>query len=1003
MKIKIINSLILILYLTCPITGQFRFDFSVKDIRSEYSLQVWSKYDGLPSNTLYGLVKGDDGFFWIGTSNGLARFDGSQFKVFNAANTPQIKANIAADLFKDIKGRIWFTNGGAGLLVMDRDNFKQISEEQGLSLNHPSFFAEAKNGSMYVGTFGGGLNIIEDDKSSKKLFLKTINKKNGLSSDDIHSLLIDKQERVWIGTYDEGINLIEGNEIKKFKRLGNQPNTAIEHIFQTSKGDILAATHRGVVIFNGKSFEENNAFLPLNGKTINHIAEDGEGNLWFSTSGYGIYVYNGKTFFHLSTLNLLNSNDISQVLPTKFGVWICSLREGLSLLKQNKIKVLSEKQGLPHKKARTVFQAPNDMLWIGTSDGIAKYDEQTNRLTLIKSNFADLSVHSWAVNAKGELFFGTLPYGILKIVDDKIVIAADRKLLKVNFIRSLKFTDDGTLWIGTNGAGVVLLKNGKTKFINKSKGLPSNFVACICKDRQNNFWIGTSGGGIALLNSNGSVLKTFSDKNGLANNIVNSIIEDEEGVIWVGTSVSGISRIKDNIIYNFNERNGLYSNTIKKLLYDGKGHFWITSDRGVFSIRKSIFNAVAEGKREKLVFDLFGRNEGMIDEEFNAVADNAGCISRSGKIYAPSNNGVVIIDPKLFLSDAETPSVYIDDVFVNYKESSKEQLSDLPPGTESVQINYGGISYLSGKNLKFKYILAGIDEHWAFTGTRRQAFFTHLPHGSYTLKVVAITPAGTESEKAAIISFTIRPYFWQTLWFQILFIISVIGLITLYLRFYFKRKYKQKVKILEAETALERERMRISKDMHDELGASLTKISLMSDLAKRNATEPDQLKKELDTISKASRNVASSMDEIVWAVNPKNDTLEKTIFYIAQYIEEYLSSTEIEFVIDIPDPVPTHFIHAELRHNLFLVIKEAVNNIVKHSGADTVQLKILIANSIFNLQLEDDGKGIDVTGVDQFSNGLKNMKKRIEDFNGSFEITNNELKGTIIKIKLPLK
>ena len=168
----------------------------------------------------------------------------------------------------------------------------------------------------------------------------------------------------------------------------------------------------------------------------------------------------------------------------------------------------------------------------------------------------------------------------------------------------------------------------------------------------------------------------------------------------------------------------------------------------------------------------------------------------------------------------------------------------------------------------------------------------------------------------------------------------------------------EKVKKLKAETALERERMRISKDMHDELGASLTKISLMSDLAKRNAAEPDQLKKELDTISKASRNVASSMDEIVWAVNPKNDTLEKTIFYIAQYIEEYLSSTEIEFVIDIPDPVPTHFIHAELRHNLFLVIKEAVNNIVKHSGAETVQLKILIANSIFNLQLEDDGKGM---------------------------------------------
>lgn len=994
---KIVHTLLLFFFGSYPVYGQFIFDFSVKDIRSEYSVQVWTKYDGLPSNAIYGMIKGDDGFFWIGTSNGLARFDGSEFKVFNAANTPQIKANIAADLYKDRKGRIWFTNGGAGLLVKEHDKFNRISEEDGLSLNHPSYFAETKTGKIYIGTFGGGLNILENNK------LRVINKKNGLSSDDIHSLLIDTQERIWIGTYDEGINLIEGNEIKKFKRLGNQTNTAVEHIFQSSTGEILAATHRGVVVFNGNSFEENNAFLPLNGKTVNHIAEDDEGNLWFSTSNYGIYIYNGKIFFQLTSKNLLNSDDISQVLPTKFGVWICSLVEGLSFLKQNKIKVVSVKQGLPHKKARTIFQTRNGLIWIGTGNGIAKFDEQTNKLTPLKSNFRDLSVHAWAENAKGEIYFGTLLQGLLKIVGDKIVAAADRKLLKVNFLRSLKFTEDGTLWVGTNGAGVALLKNGKTTFIDKSKGLPSNFIACICKDHQNNFWIGTSGGGIAVVNSSGRVIKTLSDKNGLANNIVNSILQDEEGVIWVGTSVSGISRIKNNMIYNFNERNGLYSNTIKKLLYDGKGRFWATSDRGIFSIKRKTFTEVADDKKEKLVFDLYGKNKGMIDEEFNAVADDAGCISSSGKIYAPSNDGVVIIEPNLFSSETETPKVYIDDVFVNYKESSKNNLDALPPNTESIQINYGGISYLNGKNLKFKYILAGIDNHWAFAGTRRQAFFTHLPHGTYKLKVVAITPDGTESEQAAVISFTILPYFWQTLWFQFLAVAAVIGFITFYLRFYFKQKYKRKVKKIEAEAALERERMRISKDMHDELGASLTKISLMSDLASRNLAKPDQLKNDLNTISNASRIAASSMDEIVWAVNPKNDTVEKTIYYIVQFIEDYLSSTEIEFAIDLPNKIPEKFVHAEVRHNLFLVIKESVNNIVKHAAASRVELQISTQPTGINFRLNDNGKGIDFSAIDQFSNGLTNMKKRIEDINGTFTILKNEPSGTTIIIELTLK
>ena len=994
---KILYPIILILYFASPLNGQFKFDFSVKDMQSEYSLEVWTKNEGLPSNTLYSMVKGDDGFFWIGTSNGLARFDGSEFRVFTASNTPQMKANTVAKVFKDHIGRIWFTNGGTGVLVMDHEKFSRLSEKHGLSLNHTSSFAEGRDGRIYIGTFGGGLNIFY------KEYFSVLNKENGLSSNDIHSLLIDKQERIWIGTYDEGINLLDDNGIKKFNRMNGLPNSAVEQIFQDSKGKILAATHQGVFVFNGKSFQEEKELLPLKGKTINHIDEDDEGNLWFSTSGYGVYIFNGKTFAHLNKNNLLLSDDISRALPTKFGVWICSLTGGLSLLKQNKIKALSETQGLPHKNSRTIFQATDDILWIGTENGIAKYDEKKNKLIPFKSNISGLAVHAWTVNVTGEIFLGTRQHGLLKIVDDKLVTVADRKLLKVNFIRSLKFDDDGTLWIGTNGAGIALFKNGKIKFIDESSGLSNNFIACICKDHRNNFWIGTSGGGISVLNSSGSILKTFSDENGLANNIINSIIEDEEGVIWVGTSVSGISRIKDNVIFNFNERNGLYSNIIKKLLYDGKGRFWATTDRGVFSVERKILNDVAGGKANKLVFSLFGKNDGMLSDEFNAAADNAGCISRTGKIYAPSNDGVVIIDPKLITTTTEVPRVYIDDVFINYQESSKEALGNLPPTTESVQINYGGISFLHGKNLKYKYMLEGIDNNWVFIGARRQAFFTHLPHRSYTFKVVAITPDGTESKNAAVISFTIQPYFWQTLWFRILSAVAVVGLITMYLRFYFKRKYKRKMKILEAEATLERERMRISKDMHDELGASLTKISLMSDLAKRNLTGNIQLENDLNKISEASRNVALTMDEIVWAVNPKNDTLEKTIFYIVQYIEEYLSSTEIEFIIDIPDTIPLHFIHAELRHNLFLVIKEAVNNIVKHSGADTVTLKITLEDYFFVLQLEDNGKGIDFARVDQFSNGLENMKKRIEDFDGNFEIVNTQPAGTKIKIKLPIQ
>jgi len=972
--------------------AQFKFEGSGSSLHANYSVQNWTKNDGLPSNTLYNILLGDDDFLWIGTSNGLVRFDGREFKTFTAGNTPEIKANIAADLFKDSSGSLWFTNGGAGLLRMSNNHFTRLSESDGLTLNHPSSFAEPHRNKMFIGTFGGGLNIYENKKFS------VLKKENGLSSNDIHSLLLDKNNRLWIGTYDEGINLLDKNKILKYPLPHNSP---VENLFIGSKGILLAGTHDGIFTFTGKVFEREVRFDFLKGMTINHIDEDGNGNLWISTNSYGIFVVSGNQVTHLNSQNILSSDDISQVLITKTGVWICSLTDGLSFLKQNKVKMLSKSNALTDDNIRTIYQAPGGLLWIGTNSGLATYNEQTGECKKFISQFSDLAIHAWATDVKGTMFLGSRMQGLFTLRDNKLVLVANRKTLRVNYIRSLKFDELGTLWIGTNGAGVVLFSDGKPTFINKAQGLASDFVACLCEDRNHNFWVGTSGGGISVVSLGGKILKTISDKDGLANNIINSIIEDEDGTIWVATSVSGISRIKDEKIFNFNDKNGLYSNTIKKLLYDKKGNFWATSEQGIFTFTKKNLNDVASGKAEKLFFKLLGKKDGMLSDKFNAVADNAGCIAQSGKIYAPSNEGVVIIDPEILKQSDKKPGVFIDDISVNNKEIAKEKLDELDPSTETIQINYGGISYSEGEFLKFKYMLEGIDYEWMSAGHRRQAFFTHLPHGKYTFKVKAVLPDGTESPIAAEIHFTIHPYFWQTFWFQSLATLFLLSLFTAYLVNFYKRKYRRKVQKIEMEAALERERMRISKDMHDELGATLTKITLMSDLAKRNLQNPAQLKHDLESISGTSRSLAATMDEIVWAVNPKNDTLEKTIFYFIEFLEEYLSPTTIQLKLNIPDEIPDVLLHSELRHNLFLVIKEAVTNVIKHSGADLLRFKTVINHGFFLLFVEDNGKGIRPSEETEFSNGLANMKKRIEDVKGSLLIHSSEGKGTTIEIKLP--
>ncbi|PIQ08835.1 MAG: hypothetical protein COW71_09665 [Ignavibacteriales bacterium CG18_big_fil_WC_8_21_14_2_50_31_20] len=1001
-KMPIIPFLFFVFVLNCKIIAQFKLNFETKNWQSEYSIQGWTKEDGLPNNKVYDIIESYDGFIWFGTSDGLVRFDGNQFKVFNSSNVPKIKANVVRYLYNDKNGKIWAANGGAGLLSISKDKFELISEENGLSLNHVSTITEDKSGKIYIGTYGGGISILQNGK------FNYINSKIGLSSDIIYSILVENNGRIWAGTLNEGVNLIDKNGITIFNHENGLPKSTVKQIFwapsfgENSKGRILVATNKGVFVFNGKGFEVNEAFLQLKEKIVNHIDEDEYGNLWFSTSGSGIYIYNGKTLAHLSKNNFLPTNDISHVYPTKVGIWICSQTNGIFYIKKNRVKVITKAQGMPNNHIRTIFQSSAGTLWIGTENGIAKYYEHENKIVPIKTNKEKFTVLAWAENERGEIFLGTHQNGLFKIVSDKLVNVVSHKELKAKMIRSLKFDDNGTLWIGTNGAGIALLKNDEILFIDKTNGLSSNFIACISKSGNEELWVGTTGGGVVVLDKNGLVIKSISDKDGLASNIINSISVDENGTKWIGTSVSGISRIKNNSIFNFNEQNGLYRNTIKKLLYDGKKRFWITSNQGIYSIDKNTLNEFADGKTQKLNFSLFGKNDGMLSDEFNAAADNAGCISITGKIYAPSNDGMIVIDPNILNSNVDPPLVYIDDVFINYNKSSKEELGELPPNTESVQINYGGISFVHEKNIKYKYLLQGIDEEWVYVENGRQVLFTHLPYGNYTFKVKSITPDGIESKDYAYLNFTILPYYWQTFWFKILSAFLIIGLISSFIFYTVQRRYKQKLVKLENEAALERERIRISKDIHDELGASLTKISLLSDLAKMHLTDNPNLEDDLNKISEASRNVALTLDEIVWAVNPKNDTLEKTIFYIIQYIEEYISSTEIEFDIHIPDTIPELFIHAELRQNLFMSIKEAVNNVVKHSNANVLSLIVSIEKFQIDITLEDNGKGIDFGNLNQFSNGLENMKKRIENSNGKFEISNKNPNGTRINIKMQI-
>lgn len=973
--------------------AQFKIDYSKIDFNTDISYQKWTKDDGLPSNDIYDIVKSRNGFYYIGSSHGLVRFDGSDFRIYNTKTTDLIKANTIRSMMLDSSGKLWLSNGGNGVLIYDGDRFERLNEESGLSHNHTSSLAQDKIGKIFIGTHGGGLNIYHNKKFS------VLNKKDGLATNSINSVLVDSKERVWIGSNSQDLLYMQRGKIFKFFDSTRKNFSRINCLFEDDNGIIWIGTDSGFIKIENDIAVRDDNLKTISDAYIKHITGDSEKNIWFATSK-GVFIYDGYRLINFEMEKQLLPQQVSYILINQDGIWMTGPAVGLLRMTLNKVKVLSEPQGMPDKIVRSVYQDKTGTIWFGTNKGIASYDETSEKIVSNKNITPPLVPYAWTSNSKGEIFIGARNTGVWKFANGALTKLADKKILGVNFIRSLLYDDDNTLWIGTNGAGVAIFRNGKFKFINKSTGLKSDFVACIVKNKNGTFWIGTSGGGIALVDRSGKILKSITEKDGLASNIVTSIIEDYTGAVWISSGVFGLSRMRDGKIFNILEKDGIYTNSIKKMILDSSGRFWCTSEFGLFSLDMKILNDYADRKISKMTYNLYGKKDGMKSDEFHGLSDNAACLSKSGKLYFPSADGVVIINPNELLDDKEKPLVYIDDVLINNEVIKKEDKLSFSPGTESIQFNYGGISLNYGKNISYKYLLEGYQKEFIDAGKRRQAFYTHLPHGNYKFRVIAVSPNGYQSETEAAINFIIEPYIWQTFWFRIGILILIVASSALLVKSFYQRKYKRKMALLETESALDKERMRISKDMHDELGASLTRISLMTELAKRNINNPEILHKDLNNISDAGREVAITMDEIVWAVNPKNDNLDKMIGYITQYVEELLSNSSLNLKLEIVQDIPDIVVSAEIRHNVFLVIKEAFNNIIKHANATQAYFKVDFVSQTLSFTIRDNGKGLEYDKTNSFSDGLINMKKRIDDINGKIKINSEIGTGTEIIIKI---
>jgi ligand-binding sensor domain-containing protein/signal transduction histidine kinase len=961
----------------------------------QYSARAWQTDEGLPHNLVRAITQTPDGYLWVGTRAGLARFDGLRFTRFDGRNTPALKNSNISALCVDRSGALWIGTFGAGLLQLTDRTFKELGTTEGLVGSEVTALEAGNEGSLWIGTTTG-LSRYRDGK----FFNYTC--KEGLASEIIRCVREDRSGNVWIAT-GEGLNRFRDGVLDSFTTTNGLPNNSVRGLYQDRRGRLWIGSDGGLLCYERGIFRPCGSDDELTDTFVNAACEDGQGTLWLGT-------YSGlNRFSNGRIINESNNEGVSYDLVNTLFVdregtlWVGS-REGLARLTPNRFLTYSRQQGLAHNNIMSVLEDRMGRIWVGTwGGGLNQLDGGKVTVLSTRTGFPYNLILSVCEGRDGSLWVGAdYDGGLMRLEPGKLTRYAHHDGLINAAVRVLHEDRSGNLWIGTS-RGLSCLREGRFTTYTVKDGLADDTIRAICEDHEGRLWFGTEGG---LNCRQGNRFAKFTVQDGLSDNVVLALYEDSRHDLWIGTE-QGLNRRHEGKFSHYTRRQGLFSNQVLEILEDNFGYLWMSSLTGISRVSKQDLDALDRHEVASVHCTPYGRLDGLLSAQCNGVSKPAGWKSRDGRLWFPTTKGLVAVDPQLKVNEL-VPPVVIEEILADGKplnpdhpdEHSSIRPLTGPAGRSEIEIHYTALSLQTPEKDRFKYKLEGVDPDWVQADTRRVAYYNHLHSGHYRFLVMACNNDGLWNPKEASLTLELLPRFWQTDWFLGLSGLTLLGGLAGSIRYLSLKRLRRRLAALEQQHAVEKERARIAKDIHDDLGASLTQITLLSD--RLESETADELRANTRKISATAREMAQSLDEIVWAVNPQHDTVEGLIEYLSQSADEFLEDSPIRSRLKLPTKLPVCPIPAEVRHQLFLAFKEALNNAVKHASASEIQIEFVAETTRFQISIIDNGRGFDPAAPLTRGNGLLNMRKRLEALRGSFELFSAPNRGTEIKMTIPL-
>jgi signal transduction histidine kinase/ligand-binding sensor domain-containing protein len=957
----------------------------------EFARRAWQTDSGLPQNTVHSIAQTPDGYIWVATEEGLARFDGLSFKVFDRQNTPALKSNDVRALLVGSKGGHLWVCTAAGVTLLYADKWRTFTTADGLAGDDVAAAYEDRTGAVWFAT-SAGLSRWKEGKFT------SFTTKDGLAGGGVLAVAEDTGDpagNVWVGT-DSGLSRFREGRFESFGAAEGLPPGGVSAIARGEDGCLWLGTPSGLACLRGEGVRTYTTADGLPADRVTSLREGSGGDLWVGTAA-GLARMRGGRFetFEGEDDGLSDGIILSIFEDAEGSLWVGTESEGLTQLKDRKFTTYTTREGLASDLVKSIYEDRQGGVWVGTyGGGLSLLKDGRVRNFTTEQGLPSNIVLSLAEGADGALWVGT-PDGLSRLRDGRFTTYTSAEGLPNDFVRSIYADRAGALWVGTRG-GLARMRGEEFETYTTAEGLPDNFVGTIYEDANGVLWVGTLGG---LSRFEGGSFKTYTTREGLSDNVVISIHGDGEGRLWIGTNGGGLNLFKDGRFTPFTTRDGLPNDTIYRVLEDGRRRLWMSCNKGVFRLDKSELEEFAAGRRRALNPVVYGTADGMRTRECSGGGHPSAWRDRQGRLWFSTIKGVAAIDPEHTPTNRHPPPTVVEQVLVDGEAVAASPDLSLPPGRSRFDFYYAGLSFVAPEKVRYRYMLEGFDRDWVDGGDRRVAYYTNLGPGEYNFKVIASNNDGVWSSQPATFRFRLRPHFYRTYWFYALAAVCF-GLLGWQL---YALRLRQ---VRERYAAVLQERNRIAREIHDNLAQEILGISVQLEIVARTmASAPDAARKHLDRARALVRSSVAEARRYVWDLRSQSLDERDLPAALAEMTRRLTAEGGVQTQFSVGGtfrPLPP-----QVENNLLRIGQEAVGNAVRHAQAKNLSVSLDFGAREVRLEVKDDGRGFDPAAYNDGGRGghfgLVGMRERAEQMGGTAAVNSAPGAGTEVTVRVPIE